>query len=191
MLEHENQEPDSTAQTIRQAVRFLRVLWHRRIVVMGTLALCGILGGFYATATQIYEAEAQLLIVDTSRENNTTSMTGSHSDIAAMATYENLVSSPLVLQLAATLLEAPVRAFLAAKIQKYSLKILQKLNVRGVRQTNLLEPVSAHHTRKHLLPWLQQSFKLMQPLWMSHTEVLRTNCYLLQNEKDEVTRKLK
>ena len=92
MLEHENQQPESTAQTIRQAVRFLRVLWHRRIVVMGTLALCGTLGGlYYATATRIYEAEAQLLVVDTSRENSPTSMTGSHSDIAAMATYEKLV----------------------------------------------------------------------------------------------------
>ena len=57
MLEHENQQTESTAQTIRQAVRFLRVLWHRRIVVMGTLTLCGMLGGlYYATATRIYEA---------------------------------------------------------------------------------------------------------------------------------------
>ena len=64
MLERENQEPDSTAQTIRQAVRFLRVLWHRRILY-GTLALCGMLGGlYYATATRIYEAEAQLLVAD-------------------------------------------------------------------------------------------------------------------------------
>ena len=111
MLEHENQETDSTAQTIRQAVRFLRVLWHRRIIVMGTLVLCGMLGGlYYATATRIYEAEAQLLIVDTSRENSPTSMTGSHSDIAAMATYAKLVSSPLVLQSAATLLDAPLRS---------------------------------------------------------------------------------
>jgi uncharacterized protein involved in exopolysaccharide biosynthesis len=47
MLENENQQPESTAQTIRQAVRFLRVLWHRRIVVMGTLTVCGMLGGLY------------------------------------------------------------------------------------------------------------------------------------------------
>ena len=110
MLEHEHQEPESTAQTIRQVVRFLRVLWHRRIIVMGTLVLCGMLGGlYYATATRIYEAEAQLLVVDTSRESSPTSMTGSHSDVAAMATYEKLVSSPLVLQSAATLLDAPIR----------------------------------------------------------------------------------
>ena len=116
MLEHENQEPDSTAQTIRQAVRFLRVLWHRRIIVMGTLTLCSMLGGlYYATATRIYEAGAQLLVVDTSRESSPTSMTGNHRDIAAMATYEKLVSSPLVLQSAATLLDAPVRSLFGSQ----------------------------------------------------------------------------
>ena len=31
MLDHEKQELDSTAQSMRQAVRFLRVLWHRRM----------------------------------------------------------------------------------------------------------------------------------------------------------------
>jgi hypothetical protein len=77
-------------------------------------------------ATRIYEAEAQLLVVDTSRENSPTSMTGSHSDIAAMATYEKLVSSPLVLQSAATLLDAPVRGLFGARIQKCLLKTFPK-----------------------------------------------------------------
>ena len=101
MLDPEFQQPDSTAQTIQQAIRFLRVVWHRRIVVMGTLLLCGMLGGLYFfTATKIYEADAQLLVVDTSRESLGTSMTGGRDDLAAMATYEKLVSSPLVLQAA-------------------------------------------------------------------------------------------
>jgi len=116
MLEHDDHEPDSTAQTIRQAIRFLRVVWHRRIVVVGTLAVCGMLGGlYYTTATRIYEADAQLLVVDTSRENLGTSMTGGRDDLAAMATYEKLVSSPLVLQSAASLLEAPVRGLFGSQ----------------------------------------------------------------------------
>ena len=141
MLDHEKQELDSTAQSMRQAVRFLRVLWHRRIIIMSTLALCGMLGGlYYATAARIYEAKAQLLIVDTSRENNPTSMTGSHNDVAAMATYEKLVSSPLVLQSASTLLEAPVRELFGSQDSEILAEIFSKsLSVRGVRQTNLLE----------------------------------------------------
>lgn len=116
MLDHDDHEPDSTAQTIRQAIRFLRVAWHRRILVMGTLAVCGMLGGLYfATAARIYEADAQLLVIDTSRENLGTSMTGGRDDLAAMATYEKLVSSPLVLQSAAALLEAPVRGLFGSQ----------------------------------------------------------------------------
>ena len=78
-----------------------------RSAMCHVVAVCGMWGGlYYATATRIYEAESQLLVVDTSRENSPTSMTGSRSDIAAMATYEKLVSSPPVLQSAATLLDA-------------------------------------------------------------------------------------
>ncbi|MCK4685243.1 MAG: hypothetical protein KAT44_09815, partial [Pirellulales bacterium] len=140
MLEHEKQEFDSTAQSIRQAVRFLRVLWHRRTIIIGTLTLCCMLGGlYYATAKRIYEAKAQLLIVDTSRENNPTSMTGSHNDVAAMATYEKLVSSPLVLQSAATLLESQVRDLFGSQDSEILAESFSKnLSVRGLRQTNLL-----------------------------------------------------
>jgi hypothetical protein len=194
MLEHENQQPESTAQTIRQAVRFLRVLWHRRIVVMGTLALCGMLGGlYYATATRIYEAEAQLLVVDTSRENSPTSMTGSHSDIAAMATYEKLVSSPLVLQSAATLLDAPVRSLFGSQDPEVLAEDFSKeLNVRGFDRQTCLNSVSVHHTRKPLLQWLQQSFRLMPHLWMSPTGAQQTQlliCFKMKKKKS--TRRLK
>ena len=99
------------------------------------------LGGlYYATAKRIYEAKAQLLIVDTSRENNPTSMTGSHNDVAAMATYEKLVSSPLVLQSAATLLESQVRDLFGSQDSEILAESFSKnLSVRGLRQTNLLE----------------------------------------------------
>ena len=193
MLEHENQEPDSTAQTIRQAVRFLRVLWHRRIVVMGTLALCGMLGGlYYATATRIYEAEAQLLVVDTSRENNPTSMTGNHSDIAAMATYEKLVSSPLVLQSAATLLEAPVRGLFGSQDPEVLAEDFAKtLNVRGVRQTNLLE-LSFRSPHQEASAAVVAAIIQAYATFMdeSHRGTANSIVDLLQNEKEEVDKKI-
>ncbi|MDA1038716.1 MAG: Wzz/FepE/Etk N-terminal domain-containing protein, partial [Planctomycetota bacterium] len=141
MLAPEFQQPDSTAQTIQQAIRFLRVVWHRRIVVMGTLLLCGMLGGLYFfTATKIYEADAQLLVVDTSRESLGTSMTGGRDDLAAMATYEKLVSSPLVLQAAVQLLDQPTRALFQEPDPELLAEAFGKmLKVRGVRQTNILE----------------------------------------------------
>ena len=193
MLEHEHQETESTAQTIRQAVRFLRVLWHRRIVVMGTLALCGMLGGlYYATATRIYESEAQLLVVDTSRENSPTSMTGSHSDIAAMATYEKLISSPLVLQSAATLLDAPVRGLFGSQDPEVLAEDFSKeLNVRGVRQTNLLE-LSFRSPHQEASAAVVAAIIQAYATFMdeSHRGTANSIVDLLQNEKEEVDRKI-
>ena len=193
MLEHEHQETESTAQTIRQAVRFLRVLWHRRIVVMGTLALCGMLGGlYYATATRIYESEAQLLVVDTSRENSPTSMTGSHSDIAAMATYEKLISSPLVLQSAATLLDAPVRSLFGSQDPEVLAEDFSKeLNVRGVRQTNLLE-LSFRSPHQEASAAVVAAIIQAYATFMdeSHRGTANSIVDLLQNEKEEVDRKI-
>ena len=182
-----------TAQTIRQAVRFLRVLWHRRIVVMGTLALCGMLGGlYYATATRIYEAESQLLVVDTSRENSPTSMTGSHSDIAAMATYEKLVSSPLVLQSAATLLDAPVRGLFGSQDPEVLAEEFSKeLKVRGVRQTNLLE-LSFRSPHQEASAAVVAAIIQAYATFMdeSHRGTANSIVDLLQNEKEEVDRKI-
>ena len=193
MLEHEHQQTESTAQTIRQAVRFLRVLWHRRIVVMGTLALCGMLGGlYYATATRIYKAEAQLLVVDTSRENSPTSMTGSRSDIAAMATYEKLVSSPLVLQSAAMLLDAPVRSLFGSQDPEVLAEDFSKeLNVRGVRQTNLLELsfLSPHQEASAaVVAAIIQAYATFMD--ESHRGTANSIVDLLQNEKEEVDKKI-
>ena len=50
MHENPNQQ-DSTAQSLRQVVRFLRVLWHRRLVMAGLLTLFAALGSLhYLTA---------------------------------------------------------------------------------------------------------------------------------------------
>ena len=193
MLEHEKHEPESTAQTIRQAVRFLRVLWHRRIIVMGTLALCGMLGGlYYATATRIYEAQAELLVVDTSRENGPTSMTGNHSDIAAMATYEKLVSSPLVLQSAATLLSAPIRSLFGSQDPEVLAEDFSRaLNVRSVRRTNLLEVSfrSPHDAASaEVVAAVIQAYATFMD--ESHRGTANSIVGLLQNEKEEVDKKI-
>ena len=141
MSDYESQEPDSTAQTLKHIVRFLRVVWHRRVVVFGTLFLCGLLGGlYYATAPRIYQANAQLLIVDTSREDLHTSMTHGSSDHTAMATYQTLVSSPLVLQSATTLLDTRMRNVLGSQDSEIlAQNLANSLSVRGLKNTNILE----------------------------------------------------
>ena len=193
MLDHDDHEPDSTAHTIRQAIRFLRVVWHRRIVVVGTLAVCGMLGGLYfATATQIFEADAQLLVVDTSRENLGTSMTGGRDDLAAMATYEKLVSSPLVLQSAANLLDGPVRSqFGSQDPELLAKKFSEELKVRGVRQTNILElsfrSPDPQASAAVVAAIIQAYATFMDE---SHRGTASSIVDLLQREKEEVDKKI-
>ncbi|MDA7994618.1 MAG: hypothetical protein MPJ25_16445, partial [Pirellulales bacterium] len=149
-------------------------------------------GLYYATAKRIYEAKAQLLIVDTSRENNPTSMTGSHNDVAAMATYEKLVSSPLVLQSAATLLESQVRDLFGSQDSEILAESFSKnLSVRGLRQTNLLELNfrSPHQdaTAVVVAAIIQAYSKFMDE---SHRGTANSLVDLLQNEKEEVDKKI-
>ena len=140
MTEQQNQESDSTAHSIRQLIRFLRVVWHRRLVIIGTLTISSMLGSLYFyTAVRIYKSEAQLLVVNTGQENLPTSMAGGRDDHAAIATYEKLVSSPLVLQSAATLLQKPVRSlFNTQDPDQIAKQIAGGLTVGGIRNTNLL-----------------------------------------------------
>ncbi|MFM8633616.1 MAG: GumC family protein, partial [Planctomycetia bacterium] len=140
MLETDDPQIDSTAQTIRHAIRFLRVLWHRRLVVVGSLVVCGMLGGlYYATAPRIFEADGQVLVVDTTREAMSTSLTMG-TDVASMATYEKLVVSPLVLQAAARQLDGPTRAVFGSQDPELvATQIATSLKAKGLRQTNLLE----------------------------------------------------
>ncbi|MEI7780572.1 MAG: Wzz/FepE/Etk N-terminal domain-containing protein, partial [Planctomycetota bacterium] len=140
MLQPVHTQPDPTARSVQAALRFLRVVWHRRIIVLGSLVVCGLLGGLYHfTATPIFEADAQILVVDSNRESLSTSLTIG-SDVAAMATYEKLLMSPLVLQSAARLLEAPTRAVMGSQDPDVVAGVIAKgLKAKGIRQTNLLE----------------------------------------------------
>ena len=55
--------PPSSADSILAVMRFLRVVWHRRLYVVSALVVAGLLGGlYYFTADRIYQATAQLLI---------------------------------------------------------------------------------------------------------------------------------
>ena len=66
-------------------------------------------------------------------------MTGGRDDLAAMATYEKLVSSPLVLQAAVQLLYQPTRAlFQEPDPELLAADFAEMLKVRGVRHTNIL-----------------------------------------------------
>ena len=54
----------SSADAVHALLRFLRVVLHRKMYVVSSLVLAGLLGGlYYFTANRIYQANAQLLIL--------------------------------------------------------------------------------------------------------------------------------
>lgn len=185
--------PDPTAETLRQAARFLRVVWHRRAVMLLSTVVCAALGTlYYGTAPRIYEATAQMLIVDTSRESLGLSVTGGREEVGAMATYEKLVTSPLVLEAALRVLDPQTRRLLGPAAQEEALPVLAKaLQVKSVRQTNLMD-IGFRSPHREATAAIVAAIIRAYATFMdeSHRGTAGTLVDLLKREKDEVDRKI-
>jgi len=141
MLDHLSTSTESTTTGLQQVLRLLRLLWLRRAVVVMALVATGALGGlYYTTAIRIFEADAQILLVDSQRESLSTSLTAGREELSAMATYEKLLTSPLVLRAAVDLLDPETRVLIGGTDPELIVDRIGKgLRIRGVRQTNILE----------------------------------------------------
>ena len=132
---------DAMAQIVQNAMRFLQVLWRRKHLLVASCAAAGLLGGlYYTTSKRTFEAEASILIVGSQGDSLDTSLTGGRNDPTAMATYEKLIASPLVLESAAKLLDGPTRVALGSQDPEIVAVILKNhLKIKGVRSTNLID----------------------------------------------------
>jgi len=141
MIPPDTHQHDPATAGLQKAVRLVRLLWLKRLVMLMSLGVSLSLGGlYYATAPRIFEAESQILVVDAQRESLNTSLAAGRDELTAMATYEKLISSPLVLQAAARLLEPATRTMLGSQeIEVVADRITDGLRIRGVRQTNLVD----------------------------------------------------
>jgi capsular exopolysaccharide synthesis family protein len=141
MIESEAVMGDPQELPVQRVVRLLHLLWRRRLVLASFLAVSLGLGGlYYATAERIFEATAEILVVDAQRESLRTSLVAGRDELTAMATYEKLLASPLVLQQAAALLEPAQKALLGGQdSERVATRIAEALRIRGVRQTNVIE----------------------------------------------------
>jgi len=141
MLDHTPTSPESSTAGLQQVLRLVRLLWLRRAVVATALVATGALGGlYYVTAPRIFEADAQILLVDSQRESLSTSLTAGREELSAMATYERLISSPLVLRSAVELLDPETRGLIGGTDPEVVVdRIAKGLRIRGVRHTNILE----------------------------------------------------
>ena len=136
--------PPSSAESILAVMRFVRVVWHRGTYVVSALVVAGLLGGlYYFTAERIYQATAQLLILQTGPEMMSPTMAGATNREALIPTYERLFGSTVVLEGAIReLLKAPpqMRVDFARVPRDKWLDVLRRnLTASAVRRTNVIE----------------------------------------------------
>ena len=83
---------------VHSLLHFVWLLRRRKGVVIGSLAICGLLGMlYYATAARIYRAEAQVVVRLSQPENSTVTLGADRSTQDQMATFQRLFTSAVVL----------------------------------------------------------------------------------------------
>ena len=89
----------STAQVVQGIIQFLRVVRHRKNIVIVSLVITLLLGAlYYCTATPYYQASASVNIMQTGSDMRKTELS---SDSGLMPTYKRLLTSEVVLKIAA------------------------------------------------------------------------------------------
>ncbi|MEO8497162.1 MAG: Wzz/FepE/Etk N-terminal domain-containing protein, partial [Planctomycetota bacterium] len=135
---------DGAADAVQAAIRFLRVIRHRKSYVLTSLAVASLLGGlYYLTATRIYRATAQLLITQSGSDVWNTSMSAGTQQDSLILTYERLFSSAVVIDGAIErLAKLPPDARVdvaAVPRDKWGDVLRENLSASVVRGTNILE----------------------------------------------------
>lgn len=134
----------SAVHLVHVITRFLRVAYYRKNIIIAAVVVAGVLGAlYYATATRIYQADAELLVLQTGTEYLPASMSPEGGRQGLMPTYEKLFTSAVVLEGAiAELSKMPARyrVDLADQPREKWVQILQqKLQARSLRRTNIIE----------------------------------------------------
>jgi len=143
-LVRDDTEGQSSADAIHAILRFLRTAYHRKMYVISSLVVAGLLGAlYYFTATRIYQADAQLLILQSGPDVWSPTMSGEASRQALIPTYERLFTSATVLEGAITeLLKGPAEArvdFASLPREKWSNVLQGNVTARAIRRTNVIE----------------------------------------------------
>ena len=134
--------PVGTTHFVHSTMRLLRIVQHRKANVVACLLIAGILGTLYFfTARRQYEAGASLMILYRGHEDSLPSTDGYRQSM--LPTYERLLSSTVVLEGAAEILETlprEARVDLSRRPREEWVEELRRnLAARSVRSTNFIE----------------------------------------------------
>ncbi len=201
-MTHENQPgaeelaAPSSADSILAVMRFLRVVWQRRIYVFSTLVVAGLLGSlYYFTANRIYQATAQLLILQTGPDMLSPAMTGATNREALIPTYERLFGSTVVLEGAIReLLKAPpqMRVDFASVPREKWLDVLRgNLSASALRRTNVIEVSYRSQDPKAAEAVVQAAVQsYLEFMERNHKNVSAEIVQILEKERAEISKQL-
>ncbi|MEZ6056645.1 MAG: polysaccharide biosynthesis tyrosine autokinase [Planctomycetaceae bacterium] len=140
----ENTSESAQSDVVQEAMRLLRVIWHRKGTVAGALVVAACLGALYfLSAVRIYESKAQLLVTQSSPDMVNGSTAGDGVTSSLIPTYEGLLSSPVVVEGAIKRLQKlPGSArvdFNSIPVEKWPKVLKDHLTVDNPRKTNMLQ----------------------------------------------------
>jgi len=139
-LQSETPSP-KTAHAVQSLAHFARVVRYRKVVLLGTLAVSGLLGSlYYATAPRLYQAKASLLVLQTGADVTNTAMSPEGIRQGLMPTYERLFSSNVVLEGALQYLQPAEKVdFESSSADRWVGILRGNLTATTLRQTNIIE----------------------------------------------------
>ncbi len=133
-------EDPQAADLVPAALRFLRILWYRKNVIVTTLCIAALVGtGYFALAARYYRSTAKLLIVQ-QREDQLSTVGDHVASDNTMATHRELVVSPVVLKNAIENLAPEHRVdFQRKPPSKWVATLANNLMAKAVRRTNFIK----------------------------------------------------
>lgn len=133
-------EVSSEVNAVHLMMRFLRMAYYRKGVLIVVLAASCLLGGLrYVTAPRRYESTASLLIRQTGEDTWSTQMSGERVTRDLMATYKSVIRSPAVLEKAIKLMPPEARVDMgSAPSDKWTDVLRDNLIVSDERGTSIM-----------------------------------------------------
>jgi polysaccharide biosynthesis transport protein len=186
----------SPADSIHALIRFLHTVYHRKAAVISVLVVAALLGGlYYTTATPVYQATAQLLVLQSGPDVWSPAMTAESSRQAMIPTYERLFTTQEVLEGAIEqLMKGPAenRIDLASAPRHRWAAILRSgLSAQAVRRTNVIEITyrsRSPRTAEAVVGAVVQSY--LQFMERSHKDVSTEIVQILDRERLEIEGRL-
>jgi succinoglycan biosynthesis transport protein ExoP len=136
----EGHDPPSSSDLVLGVMHWVRIARYRYKTIVQVLCVAAILGAlYYALATRYFQSTAKLLVIQR-RADQTASVSDEPSSETTMATQQELISSPIVIQNAIEMLLPEHRVDLMySPPSDWQDELASRLSTRISRKTNFIQ----------------------------------------------------